>query len=100
MSEHSSAIKKAYSEVVRISQDPYARELYEAREKQLKDMNSIRASAIEKGIQQGIEQGIEQNKRITAENLFKMGLSIEQVAQGVVLSTDEVRKIKENMQGR
>jgi len=95
LSEHSASVKKAYSEVVRISQDPEAWELYEAREKALKDMNSVRASARKIGR----EEGREENKRITAENFLKMGLSIEQVAQGVVLSVDEVIKIKENMRG-
>ncbi len=52
----------------------------------------------EKGIQQGIERGIEQGqyqKAIeTAQNLIKMGLSDEQIAEATGLSIDEVGKLR------
>ena len=52
---------------------------------------------LQQGIQQGISQGLQQgeHKRAieTALRLLQMGLSVEQVAQGVGLSVDEVREV-------
>ena len=45
------------------------------------------------GIQQGISQGEYQKAIETAKNFLKMGIQIEQVAQGTGLSIDEINKL-------
>ena len=45
------------------------------------------------GIQQGISQGEYQKAIETAKNFLKMGIPIEQVAQGTGLSIDEINKL-------
>ena len=48
---------------------------------------------IQKGIEKGIEKGKAEEKTSTAQRLLAMGLTPEQVAQGVDLSVDEVLKL-------
>ena len=51
------------------------------------------SQGIQKGLQQGISQG-ERNRAVDdARRFLQMGLSIEQVAQGVGLSVDEIRAL-------
>jgi predicted transposase/invertase (TIGR01784 family) len=51
----------------------------------------------EEGIEQGREQGIEQGKREVTLNAVRqflaLGLSLEQIAQGLSLSLEEVRQM-------
>ena len=48
---------------------------------------------LEQGIEQGIERGITQNKKEVIFKLFQKGKSIEEIADLLDLSIDEVRKI-------
>jgi predicted transposase/invertase (TIGR01784 family) len=61
------------------------------------DMNHKRKVALREGREEGREEGRAEGlleKAIsTAKNFLKMGLSIEQVAQGTGLSTEEVSKL-------
>jgi len=93
LSEHNPNIKEAYNEVVRLSNDRRARALYEAREKELKDFNSIMSDSFMKGEKSG-----EQLKAIRiAENLLKMGDSIKKVSLVTGLTVEEIKKIKVNL---
>ncbi|MDR5587448.1 MULTISPECIES: hypothetical protein [Clostridium] len=47
-----------------------------------------------RGIEKGIEKGEEIKAKKSAENLLKLGVSEEIVAQGVGLTIEEVREIK------
>ena len=47
----------------------------------------------QRGLQQGISQGTRNTKIETAQRFLQMGLSIEQVAQGVGLTVDEVKAL-------
>ena len=47
----------------------------------------------QQGLQQGLSQGEHKHAIETAQRLLQMGLSIEQVAQGVGLSIDEIRAL-------
>ena len=47
----------------------------------------------EQGYEQGLERGAHQNKLETAKNLFSMGLTPEQVAQGTNLPLDVVLEL-------
>jgi len=53
------------------------------------------AQGVEQGLQQGIKQGrVQENKRLSlqfAQNLRKMGLSEEKIAESLGLSLDELK---------
>ena len=100
-------IEKAMTVLEFISSDKEARELYEAREKELRDkIGQIMFAkeegfneGIEKGIQKGIKKGIEQgqhNEKIKiAHNLLKNGVSVEMIVEETELAPDEVKKLFE-----
>ena len=58
------------------------------------DIKVQRREAYREGLAEGIEQGIEQTKIETAKNLFSMGLSLEQVAEGTGLPLEKVKELK------
>ena len=97
-------IRRAKDKLYKLSQDEKERELYFIREKSIKDEASALYNAeqkgIEKGIEQGMKEGLEQGEKKakidTIKKLNIMGLSIEQIAQGVSLTIDEVKQILEN----
>ena len=74
----SPALKKAVVELKRLSQDEEAQMLYEAREKALKDRNTM----------------IHGTLRDVAINLIRMGLNDNQVSEGTGLPIDEIRKLR------
>ena len=84
-------IKEAKEELIRLSGDDKERERYEKRQESLLEQNSLLNNAEQKGIAKGIQQA----KIDMVLNLYKMGLSIEQISKGVTLSIDEVKKIIE-----
>ncbi|MBD5407451.1 MAG: hypothetical protein K2M50_00920 [Treponemataceae bacterium] len=47
-----------------------------------------------RGFERGIERGIETTKYETAINFLKMGLSLEQVAQGTNLPLERIKQIQ------
>ncbi|WP_394884701.1 hypothetical protein [Clostridium butyricum] len=47
-----------------------------------------------KGIEKGIEKGEEIKEKKSAENLLRLGVNEDIVAEGVGLSIEEVREIK------
>ena len=49
----------------------------------------------QQGIQQGMQQGEHKRALETARRFLKMGLSIEQIAQGVGLSLDEIQQLQQ-----
>jgi predicted transposase/invertase (TIGR01784 family) len=48
---------------------------------------------IEKGLEKGLEKGFEKALIRTALNLYKMGLSLEQISEGTNLSVEKVKNI-------
>lgn len=87
------AVRKAKDKLYKLSQSKEDRELYFLREKSIRDEISALSKAKEEGIEQGIQQGIEQNKKEIVLNLYKLGLTIEQISVGVCSSIDEVKNI-------
>ena len=83
------AVRKAKDKLYKLSQSKKDRELYFLREKSIRD----EISALSKAKEEGIEQGIQQNKKEIVLNLYKLGLTIEQISVGVCLSIDEVKNI-------
>ena len=82
-------LKKAKDKLYKLSQSKEDRELQFLREKSIRD----EISALSKAKEEGIEQGIQQNKKEIVLNLYKLGLTIEQISVGVCLSIDEVKNI-------
>ena len=68
----------------------YRQEIYE------RDKLSSLNAAINKGLQQGIQQGMMEEKYKNAMNFLKMGISPEQVANGVGLPLSEILALKGN----
>ena len=52
-----------------------------------------REIAFAEGIEQGISQGAYQTKLETARNLFRLGLSIENIAEATGLTKEEIESI-------
>ena len=87
-------VKAAMETLQYVSSDKVARQIYDARLKTINDRNSDMTIAREEGLIEGIEKGALQKAIETAKNFLKMGLSIEQVAQGTGLSIEEVEQLK------
>lgn len=74
-------------------QDEQTRYEVIVRERNMKDYAGGLYAAQQRGIAQGIEQGARENSLENARNFLKLGLSIEQVAEGTGLSKEEVLAI-------
>ena len=81
----SSTMKNAFEAIDRLSQNPETRRLADFREQELRDI--LQREEDEK------EKGIEQEKRETVISLHSNGMSVENIAKNVRLSTDRVLKI-------
>ncbi|PJI10439.1 MULTISPECIES: Rpn family recombination-promoting nuclease/putative transposase [Clostridium] len=87
-------IKEAYDKLQIISKDEESRMAYEAREAEIHDQMTRLKAAREEGITQG---AAEKAVRI-AENLLKMGLTVEQVASASELTKEKVIELKKKYQ--
>ncbi|HOG64021.1 MAG TPA: Rpn family recombination-promoting nuclease/putative transposase [Spirochaetota bacterium] len=89
---------KAHEEYKTFTQDDRMRELYEAREKALKDRNTLLRIAeergIEKGIEQGIEKGIEKGIRENARRMLEDGVPMNTIAKYTGLSIPEIEALR------
>jgi len=114
-------LREAIEELERITADPATRELYEEREKQLRDFVSFANSNMRKGLKEGMEQGmkkgmkrgmkegmregmekgiekgIEQGTKYKEKELIKSmnlkGIDIDKICEIAELSKEEVEKI-------
>ncbi|CEE00141.1 hypothetical protein BT1A1_0280 [Caldibacillus thermoamylovorans] len=83
------------------SLDPEARELYEARAKALKDLNSIRGEArregIAEGIKEGLEKGLKEGKREAsrelAKKMLRKGFEVSDIMEMTELTETEIEKL-------
>ena len=97
LEQESPMMRKANDTITLMEMSPRDKWLYDSRMKYEHD----RASCINEGYRQGIEQGLEQGfadgsyktKLETARNLFRLGLSIENIAEATGLSEEEVKSI-------
>jgi predicted transposase/invertase (TIGR01784 family) len=79
--------------------------LAEAREKALKDINSIRGDGIEEGIKKGleegikkgIEEGIKKGKREDAKMMLKEGLDLNLIIKITELTESEILELKDEL---
>ena len=81
IARYSESERRQYEESKKIFWDNYST-LKTAEEKGLK-----------KGLQKGMQKGIEKEKKETVRRLQAMGLTLEQIAQGVGMDVEEVRKL-------
>ena len=86
-------MEKALNVLEFLSQDEQTRLLYEARQKGLHDYVSAMVSAEEKGR----EEGEHQHAISTARKMLLAGLAVEQIAEFVNLSVDEVKALRKGM---
>ena len=90
-------IREAKDELVRISNDKEQREIYEMREKILKDkisaLNEAERKGVEKGREQGIKEGEKKKSMEIAKNLLDV-LDNETISLKTGLSIDEIENLR------
>jgi len=96
--KNDSVMEQAHKSYKKFTSNDKMLEIYEAREKRIKDEASNIAYAREEGIEQGMEQGLSKgayNKSIeTALNLKKLGISVDIIIRATGLTKDEIEKLK------
>ncbi|AWI13106.1 hypothetical protein CQJ30_13610 [Caldibacillus thermoamylovorans] len=105
MANQDPIIENAVDMLRTVSMDREARMLAEAREKALKDINSIRGEGIEEGIEkgrkegirEGIEKGIKEGKREIAKKMLMEGADINFIVKMTELTESEVLELKDEM---
>ena len=106
LSRFEEEIEEARKELEYITSTPELRELYEQREKALRDKISFalaeKEEALEEmerirkeGIEKGIREGIEKKQKEIILNMYKRKMKIEDICEIVNLEKDEVIKIIE-----
>ncbi|WP_027340821.1 Rpn family recombination-promoting nuclease/putative transposase [Halonatronum saccharophilum] len=75
------------------------RELYEARLKWLRDEEMALKKAEEKGMARGIQKGMEKGKKEMVDNLLKLGVEIDKIAQASGLTKEEIRELRNSNMG-
>ena len=91
MAKQEPIIEKAVDKLRLASLDPETRMQYEAREKALKDIASIRGDALDEGIEKG--------KREMAQNLLKEGVDIQIIVRASGLTQEEVEELATGLGG-
>lgn len=109
MANQDPIIENAVDMLRTVSMDREARMLAEAREKALKDINSIRGEGIEEGIKkgiekgrkegirEGIEKGIKEGKREIAKKMLMEGADINFIVKMTELTESEVLELKSEL---
>ncbi|WP_340497058.1 Rpn family recombination-promoting nuclease/putative transposase [Caldifermentibacillus hisashii] len=97
MANQDPIIENAVDMLRTVSMDREARMLAEAREKALKDINSIRGEGIEEGIKKGIKKGIKEGKREDAKMMLMEGLDLHLIIKITGLTESEVLELKDKI---
>jgi predicted transposase/invertase (TIGR01784 family) len=111
------SIKRAYAELKKMSQNTLARAEYEERLKQLRDLESIKDTAFEKGLQEGLDHGLQQGLqkglqqglqqgmekgreegreeglKTMIQAFYNNGFTLEKISEITALSLTEIEKI-------
>jgi predicted transposase/invertase (TIGR01784 family) len=97
LEERIEELKEAAERLEVLSHDEETREIYESRQKaihdQITNIQEAAKEAREEGKKEGIEEGRKKEKRETAENLIKIGLSIEEIQKATGLSKQEIEEL-------
>ena len=86
---------KAHEEYTSFTRNDRMREIYEAREKALKDYNSGIKYGEKLGREQGIEQGMKQNSKENARRMLAKNYPIEDIAVITDLSISEIEALRD-----
>ena len=95
VAQTSPAIKKATVRLMELSADEKARQLYEARLKEWRDMRAREESALQRGHQQGLQQGVEKTLLTTAKNALQMQMPIEDIVKLTGLTHKEIESLND-----
>ena len=71
----------------------YMDALEKAEELERHKLAQVTGEALAKGLAEGEKKGEHKKAIETAKNFLKMGLSVEQVAQGTGLTVEEIKKL-------
>ncbi|UTY27315.1 Rpn family recombination-promoting nuclease/putative transposase [Treponema denticola] len=93
LAQESPMIRKANETIEAMEMSPKEKWLYENRMKYEHDKASWKHVGYQEGIDKGIKQGAYQKALETAKNLFRLGLSIENIAEATGLSKNEIEKL-------
>src|SRR6056297_2737676 len=88
------AIGRARDMLKTLSKDEKLQEEYMAREKAIRDKQSAISTAEERGR----EKGKQEEKKETAINLYKIGLKLDQIAQGTGLDKETLKEILKDVE--
>lgn len=95
------SINVAYEELKRLSQDEQKRAEYEARQKAIRDYNSLVYQFKEEGFlegeQKGKLEGIKESKLEIAKNLLKMELPLDKIINATGLSEETINQLKKEI---
>ena len=94
--EENKEINKAVEELDKLSQDPKEREKYEEREWSIMRYNAEMETNREIGEKVGEERGRKIEKMKMIKKLFEKNMKIDEIAEIVELSVEEVKSILEN----
>ena len=81
IARYSESERRQYEESKKIFWDNYS------------TLKTAEEKGVKKGLQKGMQKGIEKEKKETVRRLQAMGLTLEQIAQGVGMDVEEVRKL-------
>lgn len=91
-------LNKAIVDILKTaSLDSQIRMQYEAREKALKDIASIRGDGVREGRQEGIKEGKKEGKLEIAKKMLKKDMDIEIIVEMTELFEGEIIRLKDEM---
>ena len=85
-------IEEAYSELEKLSADEQKRLEYEAREKAVRDYNTLMDSAVKEGLRQGVQQGLQQGIQQGIQQGVQQGIQRGRLSERQAL----IRQMLEN----
>jgi predicted transposase/invertase (TIGR01784 family) len=99
--ERNKAVREAHSHYEQFTADRELMEKYEARQKYIRDLSTIKGvsrdegyqEGLERGIEQGLEQGAKQERFHLARAMKESGESAEKIHQYTGLSIEEIKDI-------
>jgi predicted transposase/invertase (TIGR01784 family) len=97
MANQDPIIENAVDMLRTVSMDREARMLAEAREKALKDINSIRGEAMREGKEEGRRESIKEGKREIAKKMLMEGADINFIVKMTELTESEVLELKSEL---
>ena len=95
IAERNPIMQTPVDKLLELNHDAYAREIFEAREKQRRDTESIRASAVKKATEDGIKQGVQQGIKQGVQRGINLGATrLLELIQAGLTPEDAMAKIE------